>query len=79
MKGDAALTAFTPNGLEFHDGSKLDADVVIFCTGFSSDVRQEAIKYVGPEVGEKLDDYWYLDAEGELRGVYKPQARKFVP
>jgi hypothetical protein len=72
VKGDAALTGFTEKGLEFSDGSQLDADVVVFCTGFSHDVRSQAIEYVGTHLGEKLDDYWELDSEGELRGVYKP-------
>jgi hypothetical protein len=69
------LTGFTATGLQFSDGSTLDADVVVFCTGFSHDIRNEAIKIVGPQVGEKLDDYWALDDEGELRGVYKPHGR----
>lgn len=51
--------------------------MIVFCTGFSHDVRKEAIKIVGPEVGEKLDEYWGLDDEGELRGVYKPHGRTF--
>jgi hypothetical protein len=57
----------------------LDADVIVFCTGYSHDVRGEAIKVVGPEIGERLDDYWELDDEGELRGAYKPHGCKFVP
>ena len=76
IKGDAAITGFTKTGLEFGDGSKLDADVIVFCTGFSHDVRGEAIKVVGPEIGERLDDYWSVDDEGELRGAYKPHGCK---
>lgn len=72
MKGDAALTGFEETGLVFSDGSRLDADVVVFCTGYSHDVRGQAIEYVGQELGERLDDYWEIDHEGELRGVYKP-------
>ena len=77
VKGDATITGFTETGLEFGDGSTLDADVIVFCTGFSHDVRREAIKVVGPEIGERLDDYWELDDEGELRGAYKPHGCKF--
>ena len=76
IKGDAAITGFTETGLEFGDGSKLDADIIVFCTGFSHDVRGEAIQVVGPEIGERLDDYWSLDDEGELRGAYKPHGCK---
>jgi hypothetical protein len=74
IKGDAILTGYTPTGLEFSDGSTLDADVVVFCTGFEHDVRKEAAKLVGPEIGDRLEDYWELDDEGELRGVYKPMS-----
>jgi hypothetical protein len=42
-------------------------------------VRNEAIKFVGPEIEERLEDYWELDDEGELRGVYKPMGGWFNP
>jgi hypothetical protein len=76
MKSDSALVGFTENGLHFANGSTLDADVVVFCTGFSNEYRNEAIKFVGAEVGQKIDDYWQLDSEGELRGAWKRQGCK---
>ena len=33
LKNDAQIARFTPTGLEFEDGSTLDADVVVFATG----------------------------------------------
>ena len=66
-----ALESFTDTGLWFADGSVLDADVIVFCTGFERDARKEAARIVGQEIGDKLEDYWGLDQEGELRGVYK--------
>lgn len=33
LKNDAQITRFTQTGLEFEDGSTLDADVVVFATG----------------------------------------------
>ena len=66
------MTAFDETGLKFSNGSTLDAEVVVFCTGYSTDMRSQAIEYVGKKLGECLDDYWELDDEGELRGVYKP-------
>ena len=33
LKNDAQIARFTRNGLEFEDGSALDADAVIFATG----------------------------------------------
>lgn len=34
-------------------------------------MRKEAAKLVGQEIGDRLEDYWELDNEGELRGAYK--------
>ena len=33
LKNDAQIARFTQTGLEFEDGSTLDADVVVFATG----------------------------------------------
>jgi len=33
LKNDAQIARFTQNGLEFEDGSTLDADAVVFATG----------------------------------------------
>ena len=72
MKSDSAIAGFTSTGLEFADGSKLDADVIIYATGFEGNMRSMAEKIVGPEVAEQLEDFWQVDAEGELLGVWKP-------
>ena len=34
LKNDSQIQGFTPTGLKFEDGSEVDADVVVFCTGF---------------------------------------------
>jgi len=33
LKNDSQIKAFTENGLLFENGSELQADVVVFCTG----------------------------------------------
>ena len=70
------MVGFTPSGLQFHDGTAVDADVVVFCTGFANDVRSQASGLVGPEIGELLEDYFHVDDEGEILGAWKPQGRK---
>jgi cation diffusion facilitator CzcD-associated flavoprotein CzcO len=79
MKSDAALTGFTETGLTFDDGSVLEADVVVFATGFEGNMRLAVADIVGQEVSDRLDDYWRVDCEGELRGVWKPIGRKYTP
>ena len=34
LKNDSQIQGFTTNGLKFEDGSELEADVIVFCTGF---------------------------------------------
>ena len=72
MKSDAKLTGLRENGLVFNDGSTLDADVIVVCTGFKLDMLGEVSKFVGPKIAERLDHYWGVDSEGELRGAFKP-------
>lgn len=76
VKSDSPVKAFTETGLVFEDGTTLDADVVIFATGFEGNMRTAAEELVGREVGEQLEDYWGVDSEGELRGAWKPIGRK---
>ncbi|KIM92618.1 hypothetical protein OIDMADRAFT_185081 [Oidiodendron maius Zn] len=72
MKSDAMPVRYTPTGIRFSDGSELDADIIIFTTGFEGNMRDAAAQLVGNEIGQKLEDYWRVDMEGEFRGVWKP-------
>ncbi|KAK3365607.1 putative monooxygenase [Lasiosphaeria ovina] len=74
--------AFTATGLRFSDGSKLVADAVIWCTGFSDkNVRDTAAggsvpARSGPrKIAARLDGTWGVDVEGEIRGMWKRQSR----
>ncbi|PNP57323.1 hypothetical protein FNYG_15229 [Fusarium nygamai] len=67
-----AIARFIPDGLEFHDGSKLEADVIVWSTGFENDMRTIISDIVGKEMEEKIEHHWYLDKEGEIRGAFKP-------
>lgn len=33
IKSDSQISEFTPTGLKFENGSELEAEVVVFCTG----------------------------------------------
>jgi len=70
IKNDAQIARFTPKSLEFDDGSTLDADAVVFATGYG-DARGPMRKILGPEVGAQLKPIWGLDAEGEIQGVWR--------
>ncbi|THH17517.1 hypothetical protein EUX98_g9112 [Antrodiella citrinella] len=68
--GGYYLERFTKTGLKFTDGSELQADVVLYATGFG-DVRDPIRKICGDEVGDKLPPIWGLNDEGELRGTWR--------
>ncbi|KAF8813451.1 hypothetical protein BYT27DRAFT_7180991 [Phlegmacium glaucopus] len=70
LKNDSQIQGFTANGLKFEDGSELEADVVVFCTGFS-DTRHTIRQACGDEVAEKMKPIWGLDEEGELKGCFR--------
>jgi hypothetical protein len=76
VKSDAAPMEYTKTGLRFDDGSELEADVIVFCTGYEGNMRLMVAEIVGQEVANKLEEYWHLDREGEVRGAWKPIGRK---
>ncbi|KAK0726917.1 hypothetical protein B0T26DRAFT_747310 [Lasiosphaeria miniovina] len=89
VKAGVEPVAFTATGLRFSDGSELDADAVIWCTGFSDkNVRDTAAEVLGGgdgpaaegklgprEIAARLDGTWGVDVEGEIRGMWKRQSR----
>jgi cation diffusion facilitator CzcD-associated flavoprotein CzcO len=77
VKSDAAITKFTEKGLAFNDGSALEADIIVFATGYQGNMKLLAAPLLEAEVANKLHDYWHVDDEGEIRGAWKPIGRKF--
>ncbi|TCD62522.1 hypothetical protein EIP91_006771 [Steccherinum ochraceum] len=70
IKNNTQIERYTKTGLKFTDGSELEADVVLYATGFG-DVRDPIRKICGEEVGAKLPPIWGLNEEGELRGTWR--------
>ncbi|KZT61712.1 FAD/NAD(P)-binding domain-containing protein [Calocera cornea HHB12733] len=72
MKAGIPITAFIPAGLAFEDGTSLDADLVVFATGYNlQSMSQTARQIVGEDIGHKLKDVWGLDTESHLRGMHR--------
>lgn len=69
---------FTTTGLRLGDGSALDADAVVWCTGYrDADVRNvvaDVLGEGGAGVRDRMDGTWAVDREGEPRGVWKRHA-----
>jgi cation diffusion facilitator CzcD-associated flavoprotein CzcO len=75
MKTGALPTHFTRTGLAFTDGTEIPADVIIFATGFVGNMRADVARIFGQDVATRSDDFWRLDSEGELKGVFKRNSR----
>lgn len=71
------VKGLTEDGLLFEDGKEVGADLIVLCTGFDHDFRNDATRIVGEDVADMMDDFWGLDAEGEVRGHAKPAGRKY--
>ncbi|KAF8261173.1 FAD/NAD(P)-binding domain-containing protein [Lactarius quietus] len=69
LKNDSQISRFTKTGLEFTNGSTLDADAVVFATGYG-DCRDPLRSILGPEAGSRLKPIWGLDSEGEICAWY---------
>lgn len=73
--------AYTESGLRLSDGSEVEADGVVWCTGFADrNVRETSAEILGGndearDIASRLDATWGLDAEGEIRGMWKRQLR----
>jgi hypothetical protein len=78
VKSNFEIEQYTSTGLEFTDGSYLDADVIVFCTGFEGNMRDSATRIFGSEVASGLEDFFGVDAEGEIVGAWKRQGCKFI-
>lgn len=74
------IRAMSPTGVILDGGSEIEADLVVFATGFST-MGGAVTQTVGPEVAEKVGKVWGLGSdtvkdpgpwEGELRNMWKP-------
>ncbi|KAK0120504.1 hypothetical protein ONS96_010712 [Cadophora gregata f. sp. sojae] len=74
IKANVEPTVYTATGLQFSDGSTLDANAVIWCTGYSDkNARDTASEIFKTEI--PVDATWGLDEEGEIRGMWKRHLR----
>ncbi|KAF8204468.1 hypothetical protein K438DRAFT_1819954 [Mycena galopus ATCC 62051] len=78
VKSGAKIEAITPTGVAFSNGTKLDVDVIVYATGFEKDARSVVAAIVGAEQAALLEPVWGLDAEGEVRGCWRPSGHDHI-
>ena len=83
LRAGVDVARIVPDGVMLSDGSHLNADVIIYATGFSS-MDQWVADLISPEVAQRVGKVWgYGSAttndpgpwEGELRNMWKPTAQ----
>ena len=79
IKSGVSPVSYTSSGLRFSDASKLDADAIVWCTGFNgTDLRHNLSDILGEGaevIQDRMDSTWGVDAEGEIRGLWKRHAK----
>ncbi|KUJ17712.1 putative flavin-containing monooxygenase [Mollisia scopiformis] len=76
IKSDSLPTHYTAEGLAFADNSVLPADVVVFATGFQTNLRSVVTEIFSPSTADAMGDFWGVDSEGELRAAFRPGGQK---
>jgi hypothetical protein len=69
------IKRFVEKGLEFQSGEILDADLVVFATGYQRDPRIQAATMVGDKVAKQMILSRGLDENGELDRNMMPVGR----
>lgn len=77
MKSDAMPVRYGERSLIFSDGTEIQADVIVFTTGFVGNLRQHVASILGPEVAARSEDCFGLNEEGEILGAFKPNGREY--
>ncbi|KAH7096045.1 hypothetical protein FB567DRAFT_624218 [Paraphoma chrysanthemicola] len=89
VHGRVEPVGYTETGLILSNGTTIETDAVIWATGFHDQaVRTTVYEMLGTEkvdlqegeigaadIAARIDGIWGVDAEGELRGVFKRQSR----
>ena len=70
VKHGQEVTQVKAHSLVFGDGEELEADEVVFATGYGN-MRDTARKIFGDELGDRVKDVWGLDDEGEIRTMWR--------
>lgn len=70
IKQGVEITEVVPQGLKFADGEVLEADEIVFATGYLN-MRTQCRKIFGDEIADRVKDVWGFDEEGELRTMWR--------
>lgn len=67
-------SAYTSSGLRLSDTTTLDADTIVWCTGFADKDARETVAEI-MKISLPVDATWVIDEEGEIRGMWKRHSK----
>ncbi|KAL8949249.1 MAG: hypothetical protein Q9222_004623 [Ikaeria aurantiellina] len=70
IKQGQEIERVNAHSLTFTDGSELEADEIVFATGYQN-MRETARKIFGNELADRVNDVWGFDEEGEIRTMWR--------
>ncbi|KAL3417794.1 hypothetical protein PVAG01_10804 [Phlyctema vagabunda] len=70
VKQGVEISEILENGAKFEDGTFLEADEIVFATGYQN-MRTQCRKIFGDEIADRVEDVWGFDKEGELRTMWR--------
>ncbi|KAI0089793.1 FAD/NAD(P)-binding domain-containing protein [Irpex rosettiformis] len=70
LKSGSEIERYTPKGLKFTDGSEIEADIILYATGFD-DPRKPLLDILGPGYEGKLTPIWGLNDDGDQRTAWR--------
>ncbi|OBT69688.1 hypothetical protein VE03_00836 [Pseudogymnoascus sp. 23342-1-I1] len=70
VKQGQEIAEVLPRGLKFADGSELEADEIIFATGYDN-MRSQTRVLLGDKIADKVSDVWGYNDEGEIRTMWQ--------
>ena len=70
VKQGQEIERINAHSITFADGSELEADEIVFATGFQN-MRETARKIFGNELADRVKDVWGFNEEGEIRTMWR--------
>lgn len=70
VKQGQEITQIHEDGLEFADGTRLQADIIVCATGYGS-MRDTVKRVIGEKTAKQLHTCWSFDKQGEIQTVWR--------
>ncbi|KAL2839267.1 hypothetical protein BJY01DRAFT_257784 [Aspergillus pseudoustus] len=70
VQSGRGISQILPQGLCLCDGTEIEADLIIFATGYQNMLSQTRHIF-GDKVADRVDSVWGFDKEGEIRGMWR--------